>query len=309
MSKILCIGDCCADILIPYGEAKANKATNISIVGGGTTANTCSGLARLGLHPTILSNCGNDQIGKKLKDELENDGADVSLLKLRDDIATPQVLVIIDENKDRFPFLMPKVEEQLYVYPEDLTDNLLEEYDYIITTGFMFFDEGSAKPLCEFLKKANKHNIKVLLDANLRIEQTNLDKTYIMEAIKYTNYLLVSVQDDLLPLTNIVEPKEAAKSLVSDNRCVIARDGANGTTIYTKDEQYHQDIFKVDVADSLGAGDAYNAGFLYALSKGKDLKQANKIACAVAALNITKPGARNCPSEKELLEYINCTQI
>ena len=135
MSRILCIGDCCADILIPYGEAKNNKQANVNIVGGGTTANTCSGLARLGLHRSFISNCGNDSIGRKLKAELEQDGADVSLLKLRDDISTPQVLVIIDENKDRFPFLMPKASEnQLYVYPEDLNENLLDEFDYIITT-------------------------------------------------------------------------------------------------------------------------------------------------------------------------------
>ena len=46
-------------------------------MGGGTTANTCSGLARLGLHPSFISNCGNDSIGRKLKAELEQDGADV----------------------------------------------------------------------------------------------------------------------------------------------------------------------------------------------------------------------------------------
>ena len=305
MKKVLCIGDCCADTLIPYGDLKNNNTGNITICGGGTVANTCSGLARLGVKPLFLGNCGNDQLGKNLKRQLEDDGADVKYFKLRDDISTPQVLVIIDENRDRFPILMPKVNKsQLYVYPQDLDESLLDECDYIHTTGFMFFDEGSKKPLCDFLSKANKHNVKVCLDANLRVEQANLNKTYLLKAIEYTNYLFVSVEDDLIPLTGIKDITQAAKSLVNENRCVIAKNGINGSTIYTKDNVYHQDIFKVDVVDTLGAGDAYNSGFLYALANDLSLIEANKIASATAAINSTQPGARNCPTEKELLEFI-----
>lgn len=301
INKVLCIGDCCADILIPYGQAKHNNNANIKISGGGTIANTAFGLAKLKVNCGYLGNCGNDFLGKKLKQELKDIGVNVDNFYLRDDISTPEVLVVIDENKDRFPFLMPKANfDQLYVYPEDLKDELLDEYQFILTSGFMFFDEGSKKALCAFLKKANQKGVKICLDTNLRIEQSNLDKTYLLEAIKYTNYLFVSVQDDLIPLTGIKEINSAANSLVTDNRIVIAKDGSNGSTVYTKDGIHHQDAFKVEVVDTLGAGDNFNAGFIYGLINNYSLQEANKIANKIASISITRQGARSCPSIEEI---------
>lgn len=305
MSKVLCIGDICADIVIPYGLAKNEGIADVQFKGGGTVANCADGLGKLNANVSFLGTAGTDYYGKNLKKQLEDDNVDTKYLKLTDDYPTSQVLCIIDENNDRFNFLVPKENAaQNQILDTDLNDCLLDEYDYIHTSGMILFENPAASAISNFLEKAQKKGIKVSLDINLRIETFKLNPQYLLKAIENTNFLFGSLEDEIMPLTGKTNAEEAIKSLVNENRVVVARQGEKGATVYTNDASYHSDCFKVDVIDTIGAGDNYDAGFIYGLLNGKDLNTCNKYGCATAAINLTKKGARNCPTEKELLDFI-----
>ena len=71
MSKVLCLGDACADIVIPYGLIKNNEEAEVSFSCGGTVANTASGLGKLNCDCSFVGVAGNDYYGKILKKDLE----------------------------------------------------------------------------------------------------------------------------------------------------------------------------------------------------------------------------------------------
>ena len=67
----------------------------------------------------------------------------------------------------------------------------------------------------------------------------------------------------------------------------------------------HVPAYKVEVVDTVGGGDAFNAGLAVALAEGKDLAAAVQFANAVAALSVTRKGATaSMPQRAEVEDFI-----
>lgn len=305
MKQILCLGDACADIVIPYGAAKNGGQVFPEFTCGGTAANTASGLGRLGADCAFLGKAGDDYFGRAMKTALQTDGVNADYFILDEKLSSVLVLVVIDEKNERYPFLMPRENpSHLQLFDEDIPDRLLEQVSFVHTTGLMLFEEPAAVAVCRFLKKCAARGIKVSLDLNLRIETLQQKREHLLQAIENVDYLLGSGIDEFVPLTGISDPFEAARSLVTDKRTIICRMGDRGSVVMDRNGESRCEAFQVKIADTLGAGDAFNSGFLWALAKGERLDYANRAGCAAAAINITKPGARNCPNEQELLSFL-----
>jgi len=305
MKQILCLGDACADIVIPFGAAKSGMQVFPDFSCGGTAANTASGLGRLGADCTFLGKAGDDFFGRAMKNALQCDGVNTDYFILDNNLSSVLILVVIDEKNERFPFLMPRENpSHLQLFDEDIPDRLLEQVSFVHSTGLMLFEEPAAGAVCRCLEKCAACGIKVSLDLNLRIETLQQNRGYLLKAINSVDYLFGSGLDEFVPLTGINDPLEAARSLVTEKRTVICRMGDRGSVALEQNGEYRCEAFSVNVADTLGAGDAFNSGFLWALAKGESLQFANRAGCAAAAINISKTGARNCPNEQELLSFL-----
>ncbi|MGB8215569.1 MAG: sugar kinase [Anaerolineales bacterium] len=305
MKQILCLGDACADIIIPYGTAKKGMNAAPEFTCGGASANTASGLGKLGASCAFLGKAGEDYFGRTMKTALEKDGVDTKYFILDKDLSSVMIMVVIDENNDRFPFRIPREKSSyLELYDADIPEDVLEQISFVHTTGLMLFEEPAAGTVCRFLEKCARQGKGISLDINFRIEIANLDRKYLYQAMECADYLLGSGIDEIVPLTGISDPIKAAKSLVTKKRTVVCRMGDKGSIAFDSLGEYGSGAFSVEVVDTLGAGDAFNSGFLWALSKGKPIQSANQTGCAAAALNLTKRGAHNCPNEKELLSFM-----
>ena len=104
MLPVLCYGDICADLLIPYGQALLAltstvdpDALTVRFSHGGSVANTAVTLARLGAPALFLGTAGQDAFGRALKAGLESEGVDASLLTLKEHAMTTMVLLVLDE--------------------------------------------------------------------------------------------------------------------------------------------------------------------------------------------------------------------
>ncbi len=305
MKQILCLGDACADIVIPYGAAKNGRRVFPEFTCGGTSANTASGLGRLGADCVFLGKAGDDYFGRAMKTALQNDGVNTEHFILDENLSSVLIMVVIDEKNDRFPFLMPRENpSHLQLFDEEIPDRLLQQVSFVHTTGLMLFEEPAAGSVGRFLEKCAAIGIKVSLDINLRIETLQQNRGPLLKAIETVDYLFGSGYDDFVPLTGINDPLEAARSLVTEKRAVICRMGERGSVVIDRNGESSCEAYKVSVADTLGAGDAFNSGFLWALARGESIQYANRAGCAAAAINISKPGARNCPNEQELLLFL-----
>ena len=84
----------------------------------------------------------------------------------------------------------------------------------------------------------------------------------------------------------------AARTLMTrEGQTVVVTMGAKGAQIVSRDQTDLLATFKVDVVDTTGAGDAFNAALAVGLAEGKSLAGAVRFANAAAALCVTKAGA------------------
>ena len=302
MAEVLCLGDSCADIIIPYGEERNGKDVSVFFECGGACANSACSLGKLNVDTSFLGKAGKDLYGLKMKEEFEKAGVDTSLFLIDEDSVSTQILIVIDESGDRHPFLMPKKDPSyLQLTKKDL--HLPEDTRYILTNGMMLFQQPAAEAVADFLEEAHEKGVRTLLDINYRVETRNQDRTYLDRVVKISDYLLGSIEDDLLPLAGSENLEGALNKLLIGDRCVVAHD-ANGATAYLKKEKYHCDSYPVKVADTIGAGDSFNAGFIYGLVHGQKLNDCVRCGCAEAALCVSQKGSRNTPHEEQLLEFI-----
>lgn len=102
------------------------------------------------------------------------------------------------------------------------------------------------------------------------------------------------------------DPVAAARKLIVDDRqTVIVTLGEQGALIVTKDTETLSPAFRVKVADTTGAGDAFSAGLAVALAEGRETAEAVRFANAASALCVTRPGAaQSMPTRAALDEFL-----
>jgi len=152
-----------------------------------------------------------------------------------------------------------------------------------------------------------QRGIPVSLDLNLRIESLGDREglTRIQHGIYLSNILFGSGVDELMPVSGQPSPKTAALYLVGPDRAVICRSGSAGVDVYLPDGSLsHCDAFVVPVVDTLGAGDAFNAGFITAAADGMSLVEAARRGNAVAGWKIMHRGARNFPTLSQISQFL-----
>jgi ribokinase len=103
-------------------------------------------------------------------------------------------------------------------------------------------------------------------------------------------------------ITGESEVPKGAKTLIDLGVEIVAvKLGAKGCYVTNGEEKRTIPPYKVQAVDTTGAGDAFNAGFLYGLIKNKTLTQCGQLGNYVAAQSVTKMGARDgLPYEKDL---------
>ena len=90
---------------------------------------------------------------------------------------------------------------------------------------------------------------------------------------------------------------------------VVVRDGANGSLAVCDGKSIEAPAFRVNVVDTVGAGDVFNAGFIYSLVFGWSLKDALVFGNAAAGYSVGRAGARNTPTAEELRKFIGSHRL
>ena len=309
MKPVLCYGDICADLLIPYGQALAAQtaevdpdALTVRFSHGGSVANTAVTLARLGAPALSLGTAGQDAFGRTLKAGLDAEGVDASLLTLKENAMTTMVLLVLDEQGERVPFAFPRLKASQHdVTADQIPGDILNRISWMHSSGMTLREDPAASNQLSLMRRCREAGIPVALDVNARLESLK-DPTFarnMQEALACCDLLFGSAEDELCPLVNETDPDRAARKLLELVPTVVARQGERGATVYTRDGVYASPAFRVTIRDRVGAGDVYDGAFLAALLEGYPPEEANRRACAAGAWCVSHFGGRSGPTAQE----------
>lgn len=258
---------------------------------GGSSANMAVGLARLGARVGIVGCLGTDALSDYLLEFLKSEKVDTSRVQ-RAEGALPSLCLTEVAPPDRFPQVFYRRD------PADTQVDLGEaELDYL-STGRMFITNGTslcASPSREStylaLERASAAGCRVVLDVDYRSMSWRKPEEAGLAVRLALPLVDVLIGNDLeLKLAAGTATLEAAVDKLRAARLpmLVSKLGSEGTRVWLGEECVFLPPYKVDVVSTIGAGDGFASGFLFALLKGRGVLECLHWGNAAAAIVVSR---------------------
>ena len=312
-SRVLVLGDANVDLVIPLSEQSNGspipRDSALELHGGGTAANVAVALARLGVKTSFIGTVGDDGYGRWVLNDFRNEGVDTGETYLVQDAFTSMVMALIYPDGEREIYVWPdKGGAHTKLGPPAIKPEIFESTSWLHTTGLCLREETVRSAQLKAMELARDAGLTVSLDLNLRLESWGLDSSLrkvFDHAIDLSQVVFGSGIEEIIPFTGKGTIQDGAEMLSAGKRVVIARQGNEGALVVSPDDLFSSSAFEIEVVDTLGAGDAFNGGFIAARLADKDLREAARWGNAAAALKIGKRGARGLPSREDLFRLLD----
>lgn len=317
MPEIIVVGDANVDIIVQYPRFLDPEKTHVvwpnpEMQGGGTSSNTAAALAKFGLGCAFVGTVGDDNYGRFVRDDLAKLGVDVSGLVVDPSLNTVGVFAFIDETGERYLWGWPREKQSFKVIDENRVDfERICRADWVHSSGMsLVYDTSARSTITRIFHEAHAAGVPTSFDLNLRVDDGVLDPDFAqaLDAIMGdVDYLLGSGPDEFAYLGGGTWEENAA-ALARDGRMVIARDGARGSMALFDGKAVRADAYRVEVEDTVGAGDVYNAGFISGILAGRDISEALRLGNAVSGYTVARKGSRSTPTAQELEEFMSARE-
>jgi aminoimidazole riboside kinase len=312
---VVVLGDLNADLTIDLPDRSAPAAERVvrepRLTGGGTAGNTAAALARLGVPVEFVGSVGDDGFGRWLADDLRAAGVRTRGLVVTRDAPTCQVMALVEPDGERYLVVWPLDGGALTrLEPADVDRGLVEGAAWLHTTGMCLRAAPVASSVLAAMRTARDAGVRVSIDLNLRLELWSLDEAalaVVAEAVALADVVLGNGPEELVPLARasgfqVEAAEEAAGALAGGARTVVWRLGAQGALACSPaGDVVVSPGFAAEMRNPVGAGDAFNGGFIAARVAGLPLAEALRWGNAVGALKVARDGgARDQPSRAEV---------
>jgi sugar/nucleoside kinase (ribokinase family) len=263
---------------IPTGQG-AQLVEEIRITAAGSAGGTALTLAKLGARVRSAGAIGTDALGDVMIELLGRFGIDTGLLVRRDGVQTSASVLPIRPDGSRPAFHVIGANAHYGAGDAPWDDIAAATHLHLGAPEFM----GGADA-ARVLAFARENGVVTSADILAPGEQAAQILDWIAPAFEHTDYLLPN-DEQVLALSGSHDLVEGCRALLERGvGCVAATAGADGAVIVDRDGVERVPAFAIDVVDTTGCGDSFSAGFLRALSLGRDRRDAAVLGCAAAAL-------------------------
>ncbi len=285
-AELVCLGE----LLIDFTPCGLSEAGNLRYERnpGGAPANVAVAAARLGLGAAFIGKVGDDLHGRFLRRTLENEGVDVSGLRM--DVGTSTSLAFVELGPDGerdFSFVRRGCGDTL-LRPDEIPAELIKRAKILHLGTLSMTEEPARSATVWALTLAAAAGVTVSCDVNYRAPLWDGEKAFLHACdalLPRVNLLKVSLEEAVL-LTGFSRPEQAAEAIKSrwGVETVAVTLGADGAWL-----DGYCGAFSTRAADATGAGDCFWAAWLYARLRQRP--DALPFACAAASLCVEKRGA------------------
>jgi sugar/nucleoside kinase (ribokinase family) len=263
---------------------------------GSSTALCAANIARLGLSVAFCGKVGGDEHGAYMLEELQKRNIDTRFCKVDPTVETG-ITLALNWNGDR----------ALVTFPGSITDFSVKDFDPAIIqwakhihVGSFFLQSGLREALPAIFKEASQRGITTSLDAGWD-DSGNWDYG-LYSVLKYTDIFFPN-ESEALEITKAPSFDKAAAKLAEFCRIAVVKRGPRGAYCVSggetrppeaaadsKNGSYTVAGMDVEVIDTTGAGDAFNAGFIYAYRQGRPISDCLEYGNACGSLCVMATG-------------------
>lgn len=323
---VICLGRAAVDL---YGHQIGGRLEDVQTFEkslGGSSANVAAGLGRLGSRSSMLTRVGDEQMGRFVREALAEEGVDTSHVVTDPKRLTALVILGISD-RNSFPHIFYRENcADLGIEKSDFDKNYIASSRALAITGTHLSTEQSFDVVMQAIEFAVQAGTKVILDIDYRPVLWGLtsagagEERYVASDEVTARYQSVIRHCDLLVGTeeeiqiaggssNTLASLASIRELCTAT--LVTKRGPIGCTIFDGDIPDSLDDgisvggVRVEVLNTLGAGDAFLAGFLHAWLNTEDWASCARSGNACGALVVSRHGCTPAmPTKPELEDYL-----
>ena len=307
--KILVIGRAGMDIYPEPPGTKISDVQDFSTHLGGSAANTCVALSKLGVSSDLVTCISDDAIGEYIFKKLEDFNIGSNLCRRVDKNFQTQVAVVETILKNNQSILYRNNSCDLQLDKEDIDKINFQDYSAVFISGTALSSSPSREAVFYASEKASAMSIPLIMDMDYRPYNWESDeiKSNIYKKIMKEMDIIIGNDLEFNIANNSTDGLQLAKDFIKEKPSIIIyKMGEKGSKVLTEEKDLSFGIFKVEAIKPTGAGDAFNGGFISSFLQGFSLEDSIKRGSANAAIVVTKVGCSSAmPDSSELEKFIN----
>jgi len=262
---------------------REHLASNLSITLGSSSAIFAHNLASLGNKVGFSSSIGTDPFGEICVKRLGERGVDLSRVR-RMEGKTTGLTVILPQGKQRYILTYPGT--MFEMSEKDLDLDYVYDAKHLHVSSY-FLQKGLQSSLVDIFKKAKGAGLTTSLDTN--DDPEDRWSSEISSLLGYTDVLLPN-EREACKLARVEDVERAAEVLSTKVAVVVIKRGLQGVLARVSKERFVALPPSVKVADHVGAGDSFDAGFIHRFIRGGKIEDCLAFGNVVGALSVTRPG-------------------
>ena len=289
---LMVVGELNADILLTgdvtpeFGQVE-KLIDDVSICAGSSSGIFAAAAAKLGLRVLLASRVGDDLLGHYMVDALAQAGVDIAHVRVDPEIKTG-VTVLLSRGQDRA--MLTYLGSIAVVGPEDVREEWYGQTRHLhVASPFLLTRLRPLMP--EMMRKAHEAGATVSLD-------TNWDPAGLWALPGFFDHLDVFLPNmaEMMVISGRQTFTEALEAISARVAVLAVKVGAEGAIGVRRDapgcppEVVKVQALSVDVVDTTGAGDTFDAGFLAGWLRGETLEECLALGAVCGALSTTRLG-------------------
>ncbi len=266
-------------------------------------------LQKLGLRTGILSIVADDALGRVIREELAGMGIDVSHLRVAPEELTSIAIYMLLFGSKKRPLTGRPVKHQPWPAPLGADDkHYLASARLIHMAGYLHYPSMWNGDIPDLFHEARRRGQITSLDPQFPLYPLEGRWLVGIERLLPSVDVLLVDEDEACGITGLDDLEAAGKMLRETGPgTVVIKRGAMGAMIFDQARRFDQPATRVPeetIADTIGAGDAFDGGFLAALLEGCDVVGAARIASTVAALSLHGHGASSALTADDTIKAL-----
>ena len=279
---------------------------------GGSAANTAMMLSQLGVSVAFVGAVGRDVFGNIVAGSLSDAGVDISKLIQLDDAYTTVVIAVVYLDGTHTMKAWPLDGGADLMLESSHSDiGVFNNPIWVHSTGLSIVKGPTRETVLRTMNYARNQGVPVSFDLNMTgsLGHINgmLEKQYehnLRAAIELSDCVFGSASDEIALLYPHENVSQAVRGIAGKTRTAISRRGELAAICASGSELIESKPFQVDTVDTIGAGDAFNAGFIAAQLEDLSIEKSLQWGHATAGLSIKTVGSGGKFDRIDVLKFI-----
>lgn len=299
---ILVAGEINADLIlsgnvIPEFNQVEKLVDSAALTIGSSSAIFACGAARLGLKVAFIGVCGKDVFGRFMLDEMQKRNVNVSNVIIRPDGQTGLSL-ILNNNADRA--ILTHLGLIADLQASHIPDSLLRQFRHLHVASY-FLQTKLLPDLPSVFQRAHSLGLTTSLDTNYDPSEKWIGFDELLSA---TDIFLPN-KTEALSITRSNHVESASRQLARKSKLVAIKLGAEGALACEGKEITRSKSISVNVVDTVGAGDSFDAGFMYGYLNNWPLEKSLRLACVCGATSTQRAGGtEGQPTLEDAMKHV-----